>query len=164
MGAAYIIVGTTGTGKTTFVKERLKKVKLNALYLYDVNREYTEFKNEPLPKFDNFLLKATSLKNAVMVFEEATIFFGNKSSSHEMTELLVRKRHTNNTIFLVFHSLRAIPRNIMELVNGVFLFYTVDSSSLVDQKFKNDKLNDVFEEVQKEYGENKYYYGFLKTN
>jgi ABC-type Mn2+/Zn2+ transport system ATPase subunit len=148
MSSAIAIIGTTGTGKTTFVKDRLKNANKNSIYLYDVNNEYTEFYDYPFVSMDLFLEKAIKLKNAVIVFEEATIFFSNKSSNKEITELLVRKRHTKNTIFLIFHSLRSVPRNITDLVNHLIIFKTTDSEQVVKNKFSDDRITDVFNRVK----------------
>lgn len=148
-GKAFIIVGGTGSGKTTFVKACLNKVNKNAIYLSDVNNEYTDYYKEPFEEnIEKFAEKSTKLSNAVIVFEEATIFFSNRSSSDSLRTLLVRKRHTNNTIFLVFHSLRTIPRYVYDLSNYVILFKTNDSKSLVFDKFKDERLLTTFLSVQ----------------
>ncbi len=163
MAGSYIIVGTTGTGKTTFLKNRIANVKESALFLYDVNNEYG--KGEKLSKFEDFLKQATKLRESVICFEEATIFFGNKSDSREMVELLVRKRHTNNTIFLVFHSLRSVPKNIAELVNGIFLFHTNDSVNGIDTKFKNKDITDAYNRIKEKRTEkNPYIFEYILIN
>ena len=159
---ACLIVGGTGTGKTTFVKERLNRVDKNALHLYDVNNEYSDYYDKPLKDFESFLNDATKLRRACIVFEEATIFFSNKTSNRKITELLVRKRHTQNTVFLVFHSFRAIPRNIIDLVNYFIIFKTKDAESIVQSKFNDDDLTKVFNEVKD--SSNQHIYKVFKTS
>ena len=146
-GQSVIIVGGTGVGKTTFIKERLKKVHPKALLLYDVNNEYTDIIKAPLIDFKKFTEIATRVKNGVIVFEEATIFLNNKGSNADLYDILVRKRHTNNTIFLVFHSFRFIPSYIYNLCNRVIVFKTNDPRTLVDSKFNDENLTVVYDVV-----------------
>jgi adenylate kinase family enzyme len=149
MAKAFIIVGGTGAGKTTFVKKSLDKVDKRSIMLYDINAEYKDYFEKPLLNIEDFAEKASHIENAVIVFEEATIFFSNRSSNDYVREILVRKRHTKNVIFLVFHSLRTIPRYIYDLCNYVVLFKTNDSRTLIDNKFTDDRLTQVFERVKK---------------
>lgn len=149
MGSCIIVVGGTGTGKTTFVHEKLRKVNKNSLFIYDVNNEYKEFtRGNPLPDREVFTDLGMNTENGVFVFEEATIYFKNKSTDEKLTEILVRKRHTNNTIFLVFHSLGSIPKYIYQLSNYIVLFKTNDSVSDVKQKFGRENFINAFNEVQ----------------
>lgn len=152
---SFLIVGSTGTGKTTFVKKILKLSK-SKKYIYDINREYTEFNNEFIFNSDfNFFCSATDkLKNSVIVFEEATIFFNNKGSNKSTTEQLVRKRHTNNVLVFVFHSLRTIPLHIFDLIDFLVLHKTGDNINLINRKFDgNEKViigfNDCLKSVNK---------------
>ena len=52
---AILVVGKTGSGKTTLVKSLLKKANKKSLFLYDVNNEYKEFVTEEVElDFDIF--------------------------------------------------------------------------------------------------------------
>lgn len=147
MSKSIAIFGAPGKGKTTFVKNRLKKVSKNALHLHDVNNEYTEFYDKPFERdITKFSKKATKITNGCIVFEEATIFFSNHTSNTDITEILVRKRHTNNTIFFVFHSVRTIPRNILDLINYVVLFKTNDTVNQI-KKINHPEILEAFERV-----------------
>lgn len=150
-GKAFLIVGGTGRGKTSFVARCLSKVNKTAIALYDVNNE-TAYKPYTLagdlPTIEAFTEKTTRLRDAVIVYEEATIFFSNRGNNDSLREILVRKRHTNNTIFLVFHSLRNIPRYVYDLCNFVVLFKTNDSGKLVDANFQDERLSTCFERVK----------------
>lgn len=148
-GKAFIVVGGTGRGKSTFVKKCLDKVNKDAILLYDVNNEYSVYYPHPFLPIEQFTEKSTTVRSAVIVYEEATIFFSNRSSNDSLREILVRKRHTNNTIFLVFHSLRNVPRYVYDLCNYVVLHKTNDSKSLVESKFDDERLTKVFDRVLK---------------
>ena len=148
MSKTIIVVGGKGTGKTTFVKERIKNVPKNLLLIHDPNKEYTEFYNEPFLSANEFVNKASKTTNTVIVLEEATIFFSNRGNDQKLTEILVRTRHTNNTVFLNFHSLRAVPRYIYDLCNYIVVHKTNDSEKLVESKFTDQNLTDIFLEAR----------------
>ncbi len=148
-GKAIIIIGGTGAGKTTFIKQRLKKVHPDAVYLFDINAEYKEVYKRPFVQFDKFTENANKLTDSIIVFEEATIFLDNKGSDSTLREMLVRKRHTRNTIFLVFHAFRFVPRYIYNLCNEIVVFRSNDDSGLLDSRFNNQKLTNVFNRVQR---------------
>jgi ABC-type cobalamin/Fe3+-siderophores transport system ATPase subunit len=134
-GIAIIVVGCTGSGKSTLIKSFTKSVDRTKLFINDVNAEY--FPDREYISTTQFLEIAQKLKECVIVFEEATIFFSNRGSNKEMRELLVRKRHARNVIFLVFHSVRSIPHYIYDLCNYVFIFRTNDTAELVEKKHEH---------------------------
>lgn len=140
----YLIVGSTNTGKSTFLRAKLKKVgNRESIIIYDVNNEHSDLYPYKFMDFETFMRKLTKVRNAVIAIEEATIFFNNRSTSDELTKLLVSKRHANNYIFLCFHSLRSVPRFVYDLCNYITLFKTNDSPEVVEQKFKDARINDM---------------------
>jgi ABC-type Mn2+/Zn2+ transport system ATPase subunit len=149
MAQSIIIVGATGTGKTTFVKNIIKKVpNKKALFIYDVNNEYRDYFPYPLQSVSDFMEKTQFISKGVFVLEEATIYLNNRSSNEYLTQLLVRKRHTNNTILLVFHSMRAVPRYIYELSNTIVIFKTNDAADMTSRELKDDRLEDIMNRVK----------------
>lgn len=145
----HIITGATKTGKTTYVKKQLDQIpNKRSIIVYDVNNEYQDYYPYEFLHFEAFMNRIKDTQNSVMVFEEATIFFSNRSTEKILLDILTRKRHTNNYIFLCFHSLRAIPLYVYELANYITIFKTNDASNRVDQKFKDDRLNRVFLDVK----------------
>jgi predicted AAA+ superfamily ATPase len=141
-----LVVGGTGTGKSEKIKAMLKNAHKDSLLIYDVNAEYTEFYNKPFVEdIEKFVSIAKQVYNSITVFEEATIFFSNKGGSDKhIKSILVRKRHTNNTVIFVFHSLRAIPRDIFDLSDIIILHKTEDIESVVSDKFENDHFTECF--------------------
>lgn len=153
-GKAIIVVGGTGMGKTSFIKGCLSHIHKDNIWLYDVNNEYTDYINpypiDPisrvpkLPEFKRFCERACTLQENVIVFEEATIFLNNKGSNQMVVDMLVRKRHTQNLIFLAFHSLRSVPKYLLDLCNVLVLHKTTADPDDVVEKFNNPDLLKAF--------------------
>lgn len=120
----------------------------DSLIIYDVNNEYSEFYDKPFLTFDEFSKNLKGVKNKTILIEEATIFFSTKSTDKIIQELLVRRRHENNTIILNFHSFSDIPKYIFNLLNYVIVFKTNDTEETIKSKSNNPKLLQVFKEVR----------------
>ena len=160
---AYLIIGGTGTGKTTFIQQQIlsRIPNKNCIFIYDVQNEYSHFYNEPFDDFENFIERAAlRIRNAVIVLEEATIFANNRTSNYFLRKLLVDKRHTNNFIILAYHSLREIPRYVYDLSNYITLFKTNDSPNLIRSKFEDQRILDMMSDVKG--NSNKFYSISLK--
>ena len=148
MSNCHIIVGATGTGKTTYIKNMIKRVNKNALFIYDVNKEYASYFPYPFVDFETFIESASRVHKGVIVIEEATIFLSNRSSSDYLKSILVRKRHTGTFVILVFHSMRSVPRYIYELANYITIFKTNDSSDMTAKELKDERLEVIMNEVK----------------
>lgn len=148
---AILLVGEQGRGKTTEAKEIINKFGNKDLFVYDINGDYKTFpknKIKGLPSMEQFLEICENVKNAVIVFEESTIFFGNNSRRDTIINLLVRNFHTKNVIVFLFHSVRSIPVNIMDFVQFIKIYHTNDRYTLIANKFKHDgDLIEVFNDV-----------------
>ena len=145
MSKAFIIVGQTGTGKSTVAKSLLSQVYSDKVLVYDVQGEYSEFNddenviNSNECEIDEFIDLAEKSRGKMILFEEATIFFSSRSRPERMIKMLVDKRHHNNVIILVFHSLRKVPNEILDVCNYLLLLPTNDSLELVKRKFEGNK-------------------------
>lgn len=160
---AIIIVGNTGRGKSTSARQLIKiaqKEKRN-IFVYDPNNEYAEFYNKPFIDKKIFVDNVSKTKNSFILFEEATIFFSNRGNEEKLIDLLVRKRHTNNKIVLLFHSLRSIPTYILELCNFIILYKTTDRPEYTLKKFAGfDDILEAFEMVNELPDDNKHNFHF----
>lgn len=152
LGKCIIVAGKTGSGKSFWVKESLLSPWLavggNA-FVYDINNEHG-FPEPPLP--EDFVLQVESARKSLIFFEEATIFFSHKQGdSRELRNLLVRKRHRQNVIVFVFHSIRKIPAYVLDFCDIFVLKKTNDTPSFVEKKLKGyDNLLYAYDEVRKD--------------
>jgi len=130
------IVGMTNTGKSYEVKRIPKHKK----YIFDIQNEHQEFNaiSGRLDSSENFLDKIEHVKNSVIVFEEATAFFGYSNSNRRAMKMLVNKRHDNNLIIFCFHALRFVPPYIVTMMDYFALKKTGD-----DEKKAGDKLGHI---------------------
>lgn len=156
------IVGQTGTGKNFCLEnEILAKMPNIKKYIADVNNEYnipffgiddfmrklikTEIKNINGEKIENKIVLA---KNSLIIFDEATNFF-DSHRSEDVVHLLVGKRHDNNFIVFLFHSLADLPPYIKRKLDFIFLKKTGDDEKTVVNKFgKDSKIHRAFNELK----------------
>lgn len=138
MSKCTIIVGRTGSGKTTIVKKLIsahkKKNPKGQRLIYDVNNEY----GERYMPMDEFLSAAKAATRTLIVFEEATIFFSTSGGQIEMRELLVRKRHTKNYFVFNFHSLSQVPLYILMFCDTMIIKKTNDQIPQIERKYKGN--------------------------
>lgn len=145
----FIIIGARGTGKSTFAQDRLKSQLINSpeiVHVYDIEKKYY-VPPRPLPDIDVFSEKVSNLKDSYIVYEEATIFFPNRGSNKELKKALVQSRYNGNVIFMIYHSICAVPYYVYELTDCVILFKTQDDENRVLKKFA--KLHPAWWKLQK---------------
>lgn len=163
MSKAIILVGGTGSGKTTTVKQMLSKVNKGSLLIFDVNNEYRDYlpdseKDTPFdPDMDNFLAKASKVRKAIILIEDATAFLSNRGRSDLLVKLMIAKRHTGNTLILLFHSMRSIPKYIMDYSTDIFILKTNDDPGYIKSEFKNELLLEAWQQVQEKVKTTPYY-------
>lgn len=156
----HLIIGAPGQGKSSYLKNLYFKKRV---FIYDVNNEHYKNENYKLPLPEDFVRKVENEQNCIIVFEEATIFFGNNSNTDTIRRMLVRKRHTGQYIVFVFHSIRTVPVQIMDFAEVITLFPTGDNEGLIFNKYKgNDLLMDAFRKV-KSFGMSKINWTDLRT-
>lgn len=139
------VVGSTGVGKTTFVKSIIKDVHPTNIVKYDPFNEYEKGFNIEI---DNFL--QLDYKNKIILVEEATsvLSFYNRI---DIIKMLTRRRHNNVSSIFVFHSIRSIPVYIFDFLDGIIFFRTNDRRDIVEKKYKdiiNLKLLDKITNLQ----------------
>lgn len=146
-GKALAVVGMRGMGKSTIVKDMLKPTHEKARFIYDPNGEYTDLYKGPLLPFNEFAEMMPKIRNGVIVVEEATVFLNNRGFNFDFLDVIVRARHANNTVILVFHSFSSIPKYILNLLNMAVILKTGDSLAKVEM-FDNPGLTRAFLEIR----------------
>lgn len=139
---AIILVAEKGRGKTTEAFDIVKQFSNKDLYVYDRQGQYKHFTNNKikgLPSMEQFLQIIKPVKNAVIIFEEATIFFSNKGREEIVIEKLVSNFHESNVIVFIFHSIRTIPIEIADQVDFMKVWHTNDRRTLIANKYKDDQ-------------------------
>lgn len=169
MSKLVLVVGGTGAGKTTFTKSNFLNVP-KAL-IYDTNNEYGDFpyvdvngmnakgikRLSTSVDFADFIQAATKsneqgevigLNYSTVIIEDCTIFLTANIQAENFKKFLISKRHANNFIVLLFHSLNKIPTFCYELANYMVLLKTNDYLSIVDKKFKEPRVTEAFMQVR----------------
>lgn len=161
-GKVFIIIGGTGTGKSTFTEFNFVKNNSPVL-LYDVNNEYPDIEPDKTGKkrrckvspmdctIEQFIRMAKFRENTNIIYEEATGFFNFRASS-EMMQRIVAKRHGNNNYIFIFHSVKQVPKDLFEMVDYIILFKTKDI--IADVEKKRPELIEPFKDLKKD--RNKY--------
>ena len=134
-----IIVGGTGTGKTTLCKEIITNYETKNRYILDFNNEYANLKNKYTKLFndyDIFIEKLPAFQNSYILIDEASIYFNSHRYSNILLSKLVKHRHDKNIILLCFHSLRLVPKYVNDFCNYIIIKKTNDNLDLlkIDQK------------------------------
>ena len=153
------IIGKKRAGKTTITANFIKQLNRPRNFIYDVNNEYERklnIKNDYTGKIDieSFLAvldpdKPNAVKNACIVFEEATSYFSSKGRENILIKIISRSRHYNNAVILIFHSLGGFPPYIYPFIDYVVLFKTNDFYNTLDNKFrKNEQFIKKYNEVK----------------
>jgi len=169
-----LIAAATGQGKSTFLNKHYLKNKIipnpenrdknlylisqqsTRQYIFDVNAEYILPPDDRLlPRMRHidgdiltFIDKCKKLSGYNIVIEDATGFLRGKQNNN-FARLLTSKIHKKNNYIVLFHSLNRIPPELMEMANFLVLFKTVDNFELIDRKFKNQKINLAFKDLQR---------------
>lgn len=149
-GFAILQIGRTKSGKTFNSKKLISETPRNkSVYVYDINREYTDIYPAEFVPFEQFMNRLHEIKpvNSVILIEEATIFFSVRSTNKILTDLLVRKRHTGNIIILNFHSFGQVPKYVFDLVDYVVIFKTNDRLQTVKDRTDYDNVITAFTEI-----------------
>lgn len=160
-GKCVVIVGNTGTGKTTLLKKIIDNSQ-QLKFIYDVNNEYSCIGAKKEVSFKDFLMEATKKRNTLICFEEATIFFRHAKNSEEILNLLVRKRHTQNNIILNFHAIHQIPLFVFDFVNFLILKKTNDHEKNIQKFLEREDFAEAYEDVKN--STNNFYFEILKLN
>lgn len=142
MSNLILVFGATGQGKSTWVKNYIAN---SPCLVFDYQNEYTDLqmtdltsagitpRARMLPDAKNFVEGIKKRVNTAVVWEEATGFLIGRLKS-ELIQLVLSKRHTNNTFIFVFHAIHRTPSQLLEFANFIVVFPTLDQPKNVLDK------------------------------
>ena len=131
-----LVVGAKGTGKTTFVINR-KTVK--DVFIIVTPKPLTkQFGNDIILSVEDFAkIDNENFINCKIVFDDCKYYI-NSNPAEKLTkkiiDLLLLSRHTNNEIYLIYHSLSEVNEKIFNKIDFLFLFRTITSISDLNLK------------------------------
>jgi hypothetical protein len=146
-----IIVGETGSGKSTIAKLFSKRV--SHLCVWDLQDEYElpdvlkatdkkRFSISPARHDLKDFVRACALVNKyTIIAEESTGLidhhFFNSSLGKRFTQIVLSKRHqdTDNDFILIFHTLNSIPTTLLGFADYIYIFKTGDLEKNIKSKF-----------------------------
>ena len=160
---SLIIVGKPGAGKSHFLKNEIL-TKSNNFIIYDqYNYEYPQY--EKIQDFNNLpeqggkfrfagdfweiVENYKKLKNYTIVIEDATNFMNASTHDMKLKQLFTARRHNNNFLVFLFHSLNRIPIFVYEMSDYILLFKTKDFKKTIDKKFQDRELSKAFDEIDR---------------
>lgn len=156
----YVVIADQDRGKSFFVKnDILKKFHHRKNYIYDINGEYGEFRNElqGLPSKEEFLkivpCDTNPPSNCNVVFEEATSFFSRGGTTESALNLhIFRRFHTKNINVFVFHGINMVPLDILIAIDFFIIFKTSDDVEKLEKKFSGhpigERLIEAYKDIQ----------------
>jgi hypothetical protein len=172
-----LVIGTRGTGKTTYLKgdEKLKiegiidiyidrdpKQKILIVDLFDnpIWKNIPQITTEKLARWksgiyriysQNFLsltaIINTHCYNTIIIFEDATKYVGSKLDDN-LKQLLLDSKQKNNDIFFAFHYMQAAAPDLVRIADYVVLFKTNETfTNTIRNKYPHPDIERAFKEV-----------------
>lgn len=136
----FLIAGTNGTGKTTFILNLIEKKKERCIYFVP---DFADKKNENIKTFKNFdfvgirkmlftnenlSLISQAFKNGSIVFDDVKFMLPqNLNSNKDFYNLLIRRRQKNIDLYFIAHGLTEVPPKLWTFLNYLILFKTHDN-------------------------------------
>jgi uridine kinase len=123
---SFVIFGKSGSGKTTFVNELIKKIDADKVYAIDFKEQIQHERIKRLISVEDLVAIAKKEKNAIFVIDDATGILrkGNYNYLQELQYLLSTRRHDNNYYIFVFHSIYFF-NNMLEPLIDFFVFFDI---------------------------------------
>ena len=133
---SFVVFGKSGSGKTTFVNELIKKIDCQKVYAIDFKEQIQHEKVKRLITVEDLVAIAKKEKNAVFIIDDATGILrkGNYSYLQELQYLLSTRRHDNNFYVFVFHSIYYF-NNMLEPLIDFFVFFDISEKTNDVEKY-----------------------------
>lgn len=140
------VVGTNGTGKTTFVHDvyannfKENNPKRNVWFV-----DFYQNIPNPNPKFiylDDFDYDNWhKLRYGLLVIDDVRMFF-NKNDEPQMRTMFIQRRHACLDMVLIYHSLAEVHRIVYRYATDYYIFRTYDNYDYIKNRIGNDLINE----------------------
>ena len=161
-----VIVGDFGAGKTTYLKEKflnktVKQKMVYALIKKDIGGTvYTNFKE--------YIAHGVKLSNTTFIVDEAATALPRKEPDPtkgkfplELLTWFLNARKCNNTVFIVYHTLREVPIWLISYSDYFVRFKTNDL--LQFQKMRFQSFPNIVDSLEKNNFSKKFVSSFKRT-
>ena len=158
---AVLIVGKPGAGKSYFFKNEILP-KLNKVLIFDqYGYEYPEATltdgkkdtGESMLRFSGDFWELVNFSgrfpNRAIIIEDATNFLQGAIHDEPLRKMFAARRHYNQQLYFLFHTLSSIPPFIYSMSDYVVLFKTKDFKERVKNRFQDEELFRAFENIKK---------------
>jgi hypothetical protein len=174
-----ILVGVNGTGKTTLLKDILRKVLEKGDRALVVTPDPIEWNNIPEINYRlrHHIKNYTGIRkivyysgcmddiqqyyaNGVLVFDDARVYINAQTNSF-MEWLQIRRRQAGIDLLCVFHGLTQVPPVFFTFTSNLFLFHTLDNikrRSVYIDDLIFEEIQDAKKEIQSEVSNGDIYY------
>ena len=146
-GKVIVIVGETGVGKTTYVKNLISKSKREIIAYTRIREDLIFKKAKVFSNFVEFIEKSNQKNNSILFIDEAFTCLPNhllvkpdkpENIHNQIADLLVNARKLNNLIFIVYHALRQVPTQwLLNYINWFIRFQTTDQIEVQCRRFSS---------------------------
>lgn len=177
-----VVIGTNGTGKTTFLKKTVTKMLQNQRRGLIVTPHDMEWESVPLVHdrlkhhiatytgarrviWEDGLLPiiTENFKNGFLIFDDCRAYL-NANTDRDLHRLLISRRQRDIDIFAVGHGFTEIPRKFFTFATTFVLFKTLDN---IDQRKNSIIQFDQIKQAQAEVNEkaitNPYHYQIINV-
>lgn len=167
---SVIVVGRQRCGKTTYANRLALAHEGRVLCVQpddrrDIFSQYPDLFDPPdeskirraiyQPKLDRIL---DTFSDGLLILDDCARYV--KKYDDKWGDLVRRKRQYNKDIIFVVHSLFDFPPNLMQYINGIYVFPFHEPEDRIRGRVENwDEFRKVWSEVNK-FGKPKYYYIF----
>lgn len=150
-GKVNCLVGDTGTGKTTLIKQFAKAAGDKEIHCYvRIDGDFKIKNAKVYTNFAEFVSVTVRKKNSIIIIDEAFTALPNKLNvkmgkphdlHNQIADLLVNARKMNNFIFIVYHSFSQIPTQwLIPYLHYLIIFRTNDLLQYQTQRFQSFPL------------------------
>lgn len=150
LGEIWIYVAGRKRGKTYQMIQATKKVPNSRLFYNEFHgtdwNDARRLNRQYMPD-DEFLDFAMTLKDSVVVFEDASAVF-KLMLSKKAIRFLAKTRNEGVTVLMAFHSFRKIPNDIIDMIDGIVIGGTEDKEHNVIAKTDNPDVLQAFREIR----------------